>query len=155
LRVFFYDVKEDKADEWRPVRTGEAFGEVIFRSEMKPDEWPKYRIIFLELWEPTDPIIKEIRHAELDLCRNQAFRSLYKKKMSEYCVEHRKSEEELAKEDWSEVFKRTYAGFDGFLSHLVSTAANRLSEANAKKAIMGDQEATQTDAATEEEEEAL
>src|SRR5262249_5954768 len=98
LRVFFYDVKEDKAAEWKPVRTGEAFGEVIFRGEMKPDEWPKYRIIFLELWEPSDPIIKEARDAELDLCRKQAFRSLYNKKLSDYCVERRKTEQDLVRE---------------------------------------------------------
>lgn len=143
LRVFFYDVKEDRAAEWKPVRTGEGFGEVIFRGEMKPDEWPKYRIIFLELWEPSDPVIKEARDAELDLCRKHAFRSVYSKKLEDYCVEQRKTKQDLVQEDWKEVFKRAYTAFDGFLSHLVSSAAKRLSQSNAKKALEKDEAAVE------------
>lgn len=150
LRLFFYDVKEDRAADWKPVKTGEAFGEVVFRGEMKPDEWPKYRIVFLELWEPSDPIIKEARDAELDLCRKQAFRSLHSKKLSDYCVEHRKSERELEAADWDEVFKRTYDAFDGFLSHLVPTAAKRLSQPNAKKALKKEEAVAATEPDAEE-----
>lgn len=135
LRAFFYDVKEDRAEEWKEVRTGESFYEVIFRGEMKPDEWPKYRIIFLELWEPSDKFVKEARDAELDDCRQQAFRSLRDKKMRDFCVANKKDERDLIRADWDEIFKEAFASFDGFFSHLVSNAAKRFSQTAAKKAL--------------------
>ena len=47
------------------------FGVVVFRGEMKPDEWPKYRYVLLELWRPNDATVEEVRKTERDLCRRQ------------------------------------------------------------------------------------
>src|SRR5450759_2243345 len=39
----------------------------------------------------------------------------HKKRTSDYCVLHRKSEEDLTAPDWDAVFESTNASFDGFL----------------------------------------
>lgn len=85
-RTFVSDLEGEKAEDWKSIPTTETFNDVIYRGEMKPDEWPKYRILFLELWVPTDTIIRDVRTRELNVCRTQALRSLHKKKTSDYCT---------------------------------------------------------------------
>ena len=134
-RTFFSDLEGDKAEEWKAIPTTETFNEVVFRGEMKPDEWPKYRLLFLELWNPSDIRIKEVRARELDLCRTQAIRSLYKKRASDYCVLHRKSEEDLESSDWDAIFKSTFDSFDGFLKNLGLAAVSRWPQPMARQML--------------------
>ena len=136
LRSFFYDVKGDKAEEWLVVPTPQTFRAVVFSNEMKPDEWPKYRLPLLEIWRPTNSLVRKTRDTQLEKCREQAFKSLYTKQRQEYCRAHKKNEEELDKADWDEVFKVTFENFDGFLSNLgISRQEDRLQKDAAKEII--------------------
>ena len=135
LKAFFHDVEGERAEEWKPVPTGDTFGVVVFRGEMKPDEWPKYRYVLLELWRPTDPIIEEVRKGERDLCRRQAFESLHARRAREACVDLRKNEQDLTEDEWRGIFERSYKAFDGFLRNLGLRAEDRMTEAQAKEVI--------------------
>jgi hypothetical protein len=135
LKAFFYDVEGERAEEWKPVPTGDTFGSVVFRGEMKPDEWPKYRYLLLELWHSADPIIDEVRKAERDLCRRQAFESLHARNTRETCVELRKNEQDLTEPEWKAIFDRTYKAFDGLLRNLGLKAEERWTEAQARQVI--------------------
>jgi hypothetical protein len=129
LRAFFYDVDGERAEEWKPVPTHDTFGEVIFRGEMKPDEWPKYRYLLLELWRPADPTINEVRKAERDNCRRQAFESLHTRRVKDLCVEMRKNEQDLTPDEWQGVFQKSYKAFDALLTNLGLRREDRWSEA--------------------------
>lgn len=135
LKVFFHDVEGERADEWKVVPSRDTFGTVVFHGEMKPDEWPKYRFILLELWRPTDPIIEEVRKAEQDQCRRQAFESLHARNVREACLELGKTEQDLPEDVWKAIFNRTYKAFDGLLHNLGRRADERWSESEAKVVI--------------------
>lgn len=135
VRVFFYDLEGERAEDWKSIPSGDTFGAVVFRGEMKPDEWPKYRYMLLELWRPSDPIVEEVRKAERDLCRRQTFESLHSRRGRELCVELGKNEQDLTEEEWKGLFDRTYKAFDGFLRNLGLKAEDRMSEAQAKQVI--------------------
>lgn len=147
LKVFFNDVEGERAEDWKPVPTGDTFGTVVFRGEMRPDEWPKYRYMLLELWRPTDVLIEEVRKAERDLCRRQAFESLHNRRAREACVELRKNEKDLTSDEWKEIFDWTFRAFDGFLRNLGLKADERMNESQAKEVISKPQ---QTQAETED-----
>jgi hypothetical protein len=135
LKVFFYDVEGERAEVWKPIPTGETFGVVVFRGEMKPDEWPKYRYVLLELWRPNDAIVEEVRKAERDLCRRQAFESLHARRARETCVELRKNEEDLTDPEWKEIFDRSFKALEGLLRNLGVKPEDRMTEAQARDVI--------------------
>ena len=135
LRTFFYDVEGERAEEWKPVPTGETFGSVIFRGEMKPDEWPKYRYVLLELWRSADPIIEEVRKAERDICRRQGFESLHPRRVKELCVELRKNEQDLTEDEWKGIFEKSYKAFDTLLRNLGVRGDERWTEAQWREVI--------------------
>jgi hypothetical protein len=135
LKVFFYDVEGERAEVWKPIPTGETLGVVVFRGEMKPDEWPKYRYVLLELWRPNDAIVEEVRKAERDLCRRQAFESLHARRARETCVELRKNEEDLTDPEWKDIFDRSFRTLEGLLRNLGVKPEDRMTEAQARDVI--------------------
>lgn len=132
LRTFFYEIDGDRAETWTTVPSATTFNDVVFRGEMKPDEWPKYRYLLLELWSSDDPVIESVRIEERNTCRKQAFQSLRTKKMKELCVEIQKNEKDLTPVDWTMVFDRAYKDFDAFLKNLGLNAEERMSRDSAK-----------------------
>lgn len=152
IRIFFAEVevvKQDKADKgdkgdrvergpfWKLVPSPHTFNDVIFRAEMKPDEWPKYRYLLLELWRATDPTIAEVVQEERDVCRQQAFSSLYERKTKDFCLAQQKNEQDLTKTEWATIFDSTFDSFDAFLKNLgLSTSAERMTKEAARAAII-------------------
>jgi hypothetical protein len=134
LKVFYFEVEGERAEEWKQIPT-ETFNTVVFRGEMKPDEWPKYRYLLLELWRTADPILEEIRKAERDLCRQQAFTSLHDRRARDYSADRKKNEQDLTDQEWKEIFDRSYEAFDGFLKNLGLKQEERMSVAQAKEVV--------------------
>ena len=136
LKVFFYDVEGDRAEEWKLVPSVDTFGEVVYHGEMQPNEWPKYRYILLELWHSTDQFIEEIRKSERDECRTQVLKSLHNRRCSDLCRELGKNEQDLTDADWTGIFDRSYKAFDGLLRNLGLKAADeRMTEAQARDVV--------------------
>jgi hypothetical protein len=135
IRVFFYDVAGEKASDWKQIATGESFHDIVYRGEMKPDEWPKYRLVLLEIWSPENIYLKEIRDNELLSCRLQSFKSFYKSKVSEHSLNQRLSEQDFKPSDWEFVFSKSFSAFENFCSNFPNLAINRLSKAKARESI--------------------
>ncbi len=135
LKVFFHELDGERAEEWKEVPTGATFSAVVFRGEMKPDEWPKYRYVLLELWSPTDATLNEVRTSERDHCRRQVFESLYARHVREACVQLMRNEQDLTMPEWNNIFARTFSAFDGLLRNLGVKAHDRITEALAKDYI--------------------
>lgn len=148
IRAFFYELEGEKAEDWKTVETRETFNDVVFRGEMKPEEWPKYRLPLLELWQPTNPVLAEVRNVELSLCRSQAFKSLYAKVTKETCAALRKSEQDLSDDDWASIFGQAFGRFEKFQENLGLTKAQRMKKEAAKQST---EEVEQPDAADEDE----
>lgn len=135
LKVFFCDMQGERAAEWKPVPTMETFSVVVYRGEMKPDEWPKYRYVLLELWRPSDPTVDEVRKIERDICRRQAFEALHARRVREACVELRKNEQDLTVSEWEGVFTQSFAAIQGLLRNLGVKTEDRTTEAQAREFI--------------------
>jgi len=120
------DIKSGQAE------THETFTAVVYRGEMKPEEWPKYRLPLLELWKPSDPIIRAARDAELQECRVQAFRAHYERVTKEVCANLRKSEADLMDEEWEQIFNLAFERFNRFVEHLGVTKSERLNRKQAQ-----------------------
>ena len=136
-RVFLWDAQGESASSWKQIPYPHTFNDVVFRAEMKPDEWPKYRYLMLELWRPSDPTIAAIVLEERDACRHQVFNSLVEKKAKDFCQTNQKSETDLHKSEWNGIFNAAYDSFDAFVKNLGVPTAERMSKDDAKSSKSG------------------
>ena len=92
-----------------------TFRSVVYRGEMQPDQWPKYKYLLLEIWKPDSPDFAITISGERTKCRHQIFKSLYEHYRANYAKEHMKPEDDLEKPEQQKIFNETYASFEGFL----------------------------------------
>jgi len=149
ISAFFYDIEMgDRAEDWKPVQTNNTFKSVVYPGEMKPDEWPKYRYLILELWHSKDPVIEKVKKIECDLCRSQAFKSLHSRNFTITAKNLEKSEQNLTIDDKENIFRQTFKIYNDFLSNLRVAKKDQLTEPEARAAIeilQNDQEDIQED----------
>ena len=132
LRVFLYDLPNELKHDSKGIPDNQRFGEVVFRGEMKPDEWPKFRYLLLELWSPTDTYIRAVQLAQRDICRAQVFKSLLRHNTERYCESNHTAEQDLPKSEMDSVWESTYEAFTGLQHNLLIPVAERLSKLQAK-----------------------
>ena len=130
LRVFLDDVQGGSVDDWKVTPSATSFSHVVYRGEMKPDEWPKYRYLLLELWRSNE--LAEVLEAERELCRGQIFKAQIERVVKERSLKERKSEQDFEPADWKLVFDEAFSAFDGFLENLGLVKELRWTEAQAK-----------------------
>jgi hypothetical protein len=118
IQVFTGIISGDEPKDWKINPSKNTFRSVVYRGEMAPDQWPAYRAVLLELWNPSqDPIRKQVE-SEREQCREQVFASLYRAYKVDFCREHLKAEESLDKTELQTIFDSTYAAFSGLLNNL-------------------------------------
>ncbi|MDF1659102.1 MAG: DNA sulfur modification protein DndB [Verrucomicrobiales bacterium] len=117
VRVFRGDLKGAVA-EWEIIESNRTFRSVVYRGEMQPDQWPKYKYLFLEIWEPKDETVAAMVNSELKVCRAQIFRSLYDSKKDQFCRDNLKPEEDLTVDELRKVFKDTYDSYSALLKNI-------------------------------------
>ena len=111
-----FDGELDTGDgQWVETPTNWTFRSVVYTGEMKPDQWPKYKYLIAEIWAPEDDLLAVSLMETREVCRRQAFDSLYKSKRSQYCVEHGKREEDLEPEEVQTIKRMTYDALSSFL----------------------------------------
>lgn len=128
LSVFDLDLEGERVDEWKVSGAECSFRQVVARGEMKPDEWPKYRYLLLELWSSAAGEVKAARDKELLTCRVQVFSALYKRNMDEKCSELSKKIDDLSPVEVGAVASRTFSAINGLLSNLGVPQADRWSK---------------------------
>jgi len=113
--------------------SSDSFRSVVMRGEMQPDQWPKYRYIMLEIWNPSNFEFNELISRERKYCRNQVFRSLLDFRLKELAKKLRKSESDLTDSEKRTAFDESYSDLGSFLKNLGRGSEISISEM--KKAI--------------------
>lgn len=119
-RVLTGDLVDD-GDALKPVSTNWAFRDVVYRGEMKPDQWPKYKYLFLELWQPSSEGLAESVERSRDKARRQVFAELYLFRQGEFSKEQARAVEDLTPEERSVIAKQTYDDYAKLLKELGHT----------------------------------
>jgi hypothetical protein len=91
--------------DWNLAKTNYTFRSVVHADEMQPDQWPKYKYLILEIWNPSSEELSNGHSEELEHCRSQVFQAFTEKKKKEWLLENQKLEEAMSKNDRQEVNK--------------------------------------------------
>lgn len=95
-----------------------TFGKFVMSGEMQPDEWPKYRYLILELWEPIDDKLAHLVKEDLKTCRMTVMKSSFKRSLNAFCDEHAIAEQNVTPEQRETVFKSVVATYEKFLGNV-------------------------------------
>lgn len=131
VRVFTGEISGEISD-WTIIPTNQTFKEVVYRGEMQPDQWTKYKYLFLEIWQPTHEGLKGTVIRERHKCRQQIFSALYNTYKASYCKNSSKLEDSLDKVELADIFNRS---FNAYAELLKTINAESLNESEMKKAI--------------------
>lgn len=99
VAVFFGDLRSDGA----LVATDFNLKRVLIPTELKPDEWPKFRAVLQELWRPQHPEAARLIETHRTLVRRKALESYIKREVSELCREKAIREADLDRVDRDEL----------------------------------------------------
>lgn len=123
VKVFKGEISGD-IDDWKITPTNQIFRQVVYRGEMQPDQWTKYKYLFLEIWNPSHEELKTIVSEEKDKCREQIFSALYNHYKTIYCRDNLKLEEDLDNSEFEHIFEQTISAYNGFLKNIVTEKLN-------------------------------
>lgn len=59
FRTFYGDVRGGHTTPAEVIRSSTCLRKILVPGELKPDEWPKFRYLLLELWKPSHPIFMQ------------------------------------------------------------------------------------------------
>ena len=108
-----------KVSEWNIAESRSTFKRVVFPGEMQPDQWPKYKYLILEVWQPEGDESEELKasvRGERRVCRTQIFKGLHERCQNEYLFQHTLNESELEQKDREKIFNVARKDFEGFLN---------------------------------------
>ncbi|MER9490803.1 hypothetical protein NKI86_03100 [Mesorhizobium sp. M0320] len=117
MRVFTGEIADDK-ELWAIRPSNQTFRSVVYRAEMQPDQWPKYRYVLLEIWRPTHPALQQVVADERGECRGEVFSALHDHYETTYCRENAKLKDELVKQERNEIFAQAFEPYNGLLRNL-------------------------------------
>ncbi|UJS25029.1 hypothetical protein [Thiothrix winogradskyi] len=95
-----------------------TFGQIVSLNEMKPNSWPKYRYIMLEIWSSSNEILNKRIAEQLEICRQDVSKQLFNKFKDNYSKEHRRHENELSEDDIKHILEIAYKDYNDFLKNL-------------------------------------
>lgn len=119
LSATFFDQLREGDDGLQRVPTSANFSGVVMPSEMKPDEWPKYRYLILELWQPSEPDLKAIVDADREVCRLSVLRAAFRRALLSYCEEHQVREEGVGSSVKRGLLEAAMGNYEQFLESVV------------------------------------
>lgn len=134
VSIFSGDL-EGEIREWKIIKTLYTFRNVVYRGEMQPDQWPKYKYLILEVWDPSDEILKGFVEEERGNCRKQIFSSLYNSYRANYCLSNLKLEENLGKDEFNLIFNDTYTAYSMLLKNIGGEKLDKKEMKNAVSVI--------------------
>ena len=134
--AFFVQLR-DIDDAIQEVPTSANFSSLVIAGEMKPDEWPKYRYVFLELWHPEDSQLREIIRTDRDLCRASVLRAAYGRSLKSYCAEHQIVEQSVSVEQKRTLLDAAVRNFEQFLKNVISRPVSLADLAQELEAQLG------------------
>ncbi len=118
IRLFNGEPGGETFAETRIHPSNQTFRSVIYRGEMQPDQWPKYRYLLMEIWKPSDKQLAGIVDSDRAQCRSQLFASLHQHNKNDFCRENSKPEDALQKHELEAIFTRSFDAYNGMLKNL-------------------------------------
>jgi len=115
LVMLFRGELNENVTDLRITPSSRTFWSVVYKGEMQPDQWPKYKYLILEIWRPKDSNLAESLSEERKKCRGQIFTGLYESYRDNHLREKTRNEEDLDSEERKEIFDGAYGAFSGFL----------------------------------------
>lgn len=146
IRVFTGEVADDK-ELWAVRPSNQTFRSVVYRAEMQPDQWPKYRYLLLEIWKPTHEALAHVVATERGECRDEVFSALHDHYETSYCRENAKLKDELDRQERTAIFNQTFEPYNSLLRNL---GAEQLDRKAMREAVSNVPAAAATDPDIEE-----
>lgn len=119
IKVFNGEI-EGEILHWKIKSVNYTFREIVYRGEMNPAHWTKYKYLILEIWHPENEFLRDVVNEEREKCRKQIFPELYKLNKFQYCKIKSKLEENLTQEEKTNIFMETFDSYNQFLSNIYS-----------------------------------
>ncbi|MBJ8348841.1 DNA sulfur modification protein DndB [Antrihabitans sp. YC2-6] len=123
IRVFSGEPESDNI--WSVRVNNQTFRSVVFRAEMQPDQWPKYRYLLLEVWDPAHSVLSAVVREERDLCRSEVFSALHDHYETMFCRENNKSKEDLKDKERAAIFDQSFRAHDALVRNLGGSALDQ------------------------------
>lgn len=114
----FQDTLDGEIREWKITPSNSTFRRVVYRGEMQPAQWPKYKYLLLEIWRATGTELETSLAAERDKSRRQIFTSLEQEYQKDFLNRNLKREESLTPADRTEITTAAYEAFKKFLRNV-------------------------------------
>ncbi len=92
---------------------------IVFPHELKPDEWPRFRYIILELWRPEEERLSElVQKYRLD-SRLEVVHAFYRQKVKIFCKDKGIEEKQISDTHDARLKKEAKSQFEAALTDLV------------------------------------
>ena len=97
-RIFFGKHKGTfNSDDMRFQENDACLRNILIPGELNPNEWPKFRFVFLELWHSEDKDLDAMIEKEVFECRVSLYRKYCKRTIDEHCRIENIEEEDIHK----------------------------------------------------------
>ena len=114
----FQDTLEGEIREWKITPSNSTFRRVVYRGEMQPAQWPKYKYLLLEIWRASGTELEAPLAAERDKSRRQIFTSLEQEYQKDFLNRNLRREDSLTQTDRNEITTAAYDAFKKFLRNV-------------------------------------
>jgi hypothetical protein len=150
IQVVTGEVLDDK-ELWVTTQSNQTFRSVVFRAEMQPDQWPKYRYLLLEIYNPSHPALSSIVAEERSECRKEVFSSLHDHHQAAFCRENQILEADLTKAQRTEIFNMAFKPYNALVRNIGAKALDRetmqVASSMVPAATVADHDASEPEAA--------
>jgi hypothetical protein len=92
---------------------------IVIPGELKPDEWPRFRYIFLELWRPADDRLAALTQTYRLESRLDVLKAFYRQKIKIYCKEKGIEEKQISETVETRLKKEARNQFESALIELI------------------------------------
>lgn len=127
MQTFEGQLKDDD-EVVKLVLGGPTFRTIVLHGELQPAEWPKYRYLILELWEPSNSELKSFVEKDRFDCRRAVAQALLRRRINEYCSENRVTEADIEIATRTEIQNKAKSNFEEFISSIVGKKVSLSSE---------------------------
>lgn len=136
VSVFLGQLTEQEGN-FQVAPTAWTFQKFVVAGEMKPDEWPKYRYLILEVWNPKTPEIKKLIEEDIQECRVSVLRSAYRRALLNYCQEQGVLEQNVPMSQKRDVLAGVVNNYESLLNALKRKKVSLSKSADSVRGLLG------------------
>lgn len=94
---------------------------IVIPGELRPDEWPKFRYILLEMWKTNNPKLQSLIYDNVKQSRSEVLRSFNEREVKEYCEKHGIDASQIEEKKLKGIYASSLKMFIEALTDLVGT----------------------------------